>query len=377
MTRLDRVMSALVLAGVVGLFAGCEDKASSEKCGDGVCDPGENWSCLPDCLPPCNYDGVCDPGEYRYSCEDCYYTCSGNTGYVHDVIVSEIFLPTSSIEEGENGIDLDGDGDMDNKLGQLINVLAANGLDLDLNQLLNDEIATGRLLLLGRIRDSEQSNAFENVGLYRGEIYDATPVFEGDDSVTFAPDADTNLFTCGEWIAPVLETSPSIFRISFPFPGVGELSLTLSSFQIRTVSDPDNVYFDTSAVTEAGWTDVMVGGGLSPDAVQRELIPFLTLYIANLMTRDASAAESLATTFDGNCVVSEIPGCEAVVSGEGECERDTSVDPPVITETEVRCNDLLTSALAPDVDTDGDGENDLLSMGFRISSAVPVTIVEQ
>lgn len=61
----------------------------------------------------------------------------------------------------------------------------------------------------------------------------------------------------------------------------------------------------------------------------------------------------------------------------GECERDTSVDPPVITETEVRCNDLLTSALAPDVDSDGDGENDLLSMGFRISSAVPVTIVEQ
>jgi len=30
----------------------------------------------------------------------------------------------------------------------------------------------------------------------------------------------------------------------------------------------------------------------------------------------------------------------------------------------------------PDVDSDGDGEPDLLSIGYRVVSAVPVTIVE-
>ena len=63
------------------------------------------------------------------------------------------------------------------------------------------------------------------------------------------------------------------------------------------------------------------------------------------------------------------------MQGQGEC--DNTLDPPVITETELRCNALLNSALAPDVDSDGDGEFDLLSLGFRIISAVPVTIVPQ
>ena len=141
------------------------------------------------------------------------------------------------------------------------------------------------------------------------------------------------------------------------------------------MSDPDSAYFDTSAATQAGWTDLMVGGGLSEDEIQTNLIPFLTLYIEDRMTQDASAAETLAATFDGNCEPSEIRGCESVVPGAGEC--DNSQDPPVITETEVRCSPEVSAALAPDVDSDGDGEPDLLSLGFRITTAVPVTIVGQ
>ena len=42
----------------------------------------------------------------------------------------------------------------------------------------------------------------------------------------------------------------------------------------------------------------------------------------------------------------------------------------------MQCNALLSSALSPDVDSDGDGEDDLLSLGLRVAAAVPVTIVD-
>lgn len=374
MTRPGRMMRAFVLAGAVCLVAGCEGKAASSVCGDGVCDPDE--VCAADCSP-CNNDGICDPGESRILCMyDCDGGCGANsTGPIHDVIVSELFLPTNSTEAAENGVDMDGDGEIDNRLGGRVTLLTANGFDEDINFLINEEIAAGRLLLLGRMQESGNSDGIVTVAFFRGQIHDATPVFEGNDSVAIHPDSDTNLYLCGMWADPDLETSPANMPYTHPYPGLEQLSLTLSAAQIRTVTDPENVYFGTSTVTEAGWSDVMVGGGLSEDEIQHKLIPFLTTYIEDVMTRDATAAETIADLFDGNCVVSEIPGCESVVQGQGEC--DNTLDPPVITETELRCNALLNSALAPDVDSDGDGEFDLLSLGFRIISAVPVTIVPQ
>ena len=63
-----------------------------------------------------------------------------------------------------------------------------------------------------------------------------------------------------------------------------------------------------------------------------------------------------------------------MLPGSGECS-DEDV-PPVITATELWCNASLRSVISPDVDSDGDSESDLFSVGLRIVSAVPVTIVE-
>jgi hypothetical protein len=72
-------------------------------------------------------------------------------------------------------------------------------------------------------------------------------------------------------------------------------------------------------------------------------------------------------------VLDDVPGCENVVAGQGDCAD--SQTPPIITATELLCNVLLHSALSPDVDVDGDGEDDVLSVGLRVVSAVPATIV--
>ena len=73
--------------------------------------------------------------------------------------------------------------------------------------------------------------------------------------------------------------------------------------------------------------------------------------------------------FDGQCSTS-VEGCEDVVNMQGDCVlNDPEVDPrPWITATEVRCNEMFQTVIQPDVDIDGDGERDLLSLGIRVGA---------
>ena len=129
------------------------------------------------------------------------------------------------------------------------------------------------------------------------------------------------------------------------------------------------------------------GGGLTTEQsdwtgtatdieIYNNLIPFLATFIQDMVEEGGSSADTIADLFDGNCVIlADVPGCEDVEAGVGECDDET--EPPVITVTELKCNALLNSALSPDVDIDGDGEDDLLSLGLRVTSAVSVNIVTQ
>ncbi len=382
MNRNRTFLFIALLAGVFALgTAACSDDDTPGSCGDGVCNGSETeTSCPADCAEdPCNYDGFCDPGEnVANCCDDCCTQCDmpNMTGASHDFVVSEMFMPTTSQEAGDNGVDIDGDGDVDNKLGQIIQLLVSNGMDGDLNESLNGEITEGSLLLATRVVESGNSDGIVAVQVLQADIYDATPMFEGNDSVLIPSTSPTNLYLCGDWDGgPGLETSPSDITLAFPLPEIGLLEVTLSNAQIRTVTDPDNPHYDTSSVTSSLMTDVMIGGGLSEEEIYGSggLIEFLADFINDLVAEGGSTADTIADLFDGNCVVlDDVAGCETIVAGEGEC--DDLADPPVITATELKCNALLNSALAPDVDVDGDGEDDLLSLGLRVVSAVPVTL---
>jgi hypothetical protein len=384
MKRNPKFLFLALLAGVLafGMTSCGEDVATGDCNNDGVCDDGETeGNCPGDCGSACNNDGVCDVGETCLVCpsDKCCTECNlpTMTGTDHDFIVNELFMPTTSQEAGENGVDIDNDGDIDNKLGQIIQLLVSNGLDGDLNETINENIADGDLLLAARLRESGNGDGIVAIQILQTEIFDSTPIFDGGDTVLVPTGTPQNLYLCGEWDSgPTLETSPANITLAFPLPEpIGTLEVTLSAAQIRTVTDSDNTHFATSSVTSAQMTDVMIGGGLSEEEIYGPggLIEFLADFINDLVSEGGSTADTIAQLFDGNCVpLEDIAGCETIEPDVGEC--DSSADPPVITATELKCNALLHSALAPDVDSDGDGEDDLLSLGLRVASAVPVTL---
>ena len=83
-------------------------------------------------------------------------------------------------------------------------------------------------------------------------------------------------------------------------------------------------------------------------------------------------AQQLLGFFDAQCS-EDVEGCEGVEPGQGECENNHPDNGPWITTTEVRCNLLFDGVMQPDVDSNGDGENDLISLGIRVD-AVRATI---
>lgn len=376
MRRLSTTHGIAVLAV---LAVACGQTPGVNLCGNGIWDPGETpETCPEDAISPCNNDGYCDPGESVMMCpSDGCGLCDPPSflGDQHAVLVETLSVPTTPAQAAVEGVDLDGDGDIDNALGRLGGLLDDLGLEWDLDGSVNQDIATGRLLLLGRIIASGRPDDVVGVQFLRGALLDATPIFDGHDTVGLSPESPSNLWLCGSWIEKELATSPSDTTFSVSLPELGTLELTLSNFMVRTVDDPESDYFGRSAVDGTLWTDVMVGGGLSRYEIEQELIPFWAQYFSNLAPGPDLTPQPIIDFLDGNCEpMPDVEGCATVVPGEGECD-DTSV-PPVITETELRCNYALRQVLAPDVDSDGDGVPDLLSFGFRIVRAVGVTVVE-
>jgi hypothetical protein len=116
-------------------------------------------NCPSDCSV-CVEDGVCDTaaGENVANCvvdcgaPDCDLSLAGDD---HDYLVSEIFLPDTAEAAQEIGVDLSGDGNVDNRLGSIVSMLAATSPDFDVNEDVNGAIARGEILLVLRLRTEQ------------------------------------------------------------------------------------------------------------------------------------------------------------------------------------------------------------------------------
>ncbi|MDY0001646.1 MAG: hypothetical protein RBU30_10155 [Polyangia bacterium] len=351
MKRNRILLPVLAVAGLFALAMGCSDDDS----------PGNNNNQV----QVCNNDGVCDTadGENAVNCAaDCVVTCtlSGISGTAHDFLVSELYIPDSSTTAKENGVDLNGDGVIDNKLGSIISLIASQGGDFDVNESVNAEIQEGSLLLIGRVVVDQFVNDDQVLAqvLQAVVVGGATPIFDGNDEVALNPDAPDDLFLCGRIVNNVLEAGPSNLAIVFPIAEIGTLDITLERAQL------------IGQVTEAGMVDVMLGGGLSKEEIETNLYPTVLEYLNGEIEADptGSMATIVLDLLDDNCEPT-LPGCDPAPAGCAE-DQEIHVD-------ELKCNALLNSALAPDVDIDGDGTKDLISLGLKIVSAVPVTVVTQ
>ena len=317
----------------------------------------------------CNYDGVCDPGEDVYNCfDDCQIVCDLNQGENFDYIIDELYIPTNATEARSIGVDIDGDGDIDNKLGQIMSLIPA---DEDPNVAIAESIAEGSIIILGRLvvdagfPPTDDCVTFQ---IFQGdtESGDATEDnLTGTGSALIDPSADRDLFLSGTITANYLEAGPSSITISI---AIADVFLDITLDRAQALSE--------GTVDADGWEDVMIGGGISQDTMVSDLLPTITDWLNGDIRDDpdGSVWEFVRDSIDCACD-NTIEGCEQVVNQEGECVCWTPPDDPAdpVSVTELLCNPLLATALRPDVDIDDDQIPDLLSLGIRVS-AISITI---
>lgn len=230
--------------------------------------------------------------------------------------LTQVHLPRSGGEAAGLGFDLDGDRTVDNQLGALTAALAGIYSEWDPETWLADRLAQQEVHWLARIDSCEGTpawsarlaRAIDDDGDGRLEIVDEGAPAQGDGLVAAG---GTGLVPVGYFadgggmaVDPAWEAAPS-FSVSARESGGGDVTLTL------------------------GMAVPLGDAALAPAAA------FLTAELAD----GSLFARGIDTDDDG-----------------------------VVSVTELRASPAVAVLLAPDVDTDGDGANDAISIGFSATA---------
>jgi len=284
-------------------------------------------------------------------------------------VVDSVTIPEDADAADELGFDLDGDDTIDNQLGNILSALkqAAGSGTLDLQGSIDTSVNSGEILLLADIQATSLGQA-ANAGfrLFLGDNPTPAPCdsdtdlvcrnhLDGSGSFDISADSPTDVAVGGNIIGGRFSGGPGDLALQIAF---GDTAINLELIEARA---------DITGITAGAFGNSKVGGAVPNDVIQDEVIPAVFTAISDIMDEDCPAAPH---TTDGTCPDGETCddcGCiddetgqtlmgifDEVPDPDGDCQVDLQ---------ELRDNSLIKTLLRPDVDTDGDGMADALSVG--------------
>ncbi len=301
------------------------------------------------------FAAACDPGSTNNANNgnngnNLPDACGDVGGTPYEYVISDIYVP-QSLAEGV-GVDYDGNGSIDNKLSSLMSLLLDQSTEFQVNDNLDEGIANGTLIVLGRIMAETFSgdpdismSIFQGTytGTYTADILSGSGTFTWDSA---SPNVGT---LCGRvYGAGITQAGPGDITLSLPVNDTMTLSLVLHHARIEGVSSPE------------GWTDMVIAGAVLPADLKNTIIPSYVDNVNADIAADPVGSQFILDTFDDACST-ELAGC----AGSPECAADG-----VITETELQCNSIINTILTPDVTIGG---VQYVSFGIRVQ-AVPADI---
>ncbi len=310
----------------------------------------------------CNHDGECTGAEGCLWCEDCCPPCDPYEGSNADFIVSQMVAPTTAASDNLIGVDLDGDGDIDNNFGRILGALR-QGTGDDMNESMARKLLSGEFIMLLRLVVSswpsdDQVLAQTLKGLTDPTMDATEDNFTGDGNAAIDMVVDRSHHVCGSLDNGHLSGGPGTLELPVTILG-GAAYFTLMGARVES----------TGPVTPDGFQDLMVGGGIDRATIDNQLIPYIALFLNEEILDDPTGqwAWVFLSTVDASCD-NTLDGCEDVVAGAGDCSPwDNDPMNPPITPTELRCHILFADGLKPDIDLDNDGVADVLSFGYKLS----------
>lgn len=292
-------------------------------------------------LAACSGDGGGEPPEPE--------------GEHHTYVVDSVTIPLNATEARELGFDIDGDGEPDNQLGNILAALiSAGGGDLDLQASITESVDAGEILLLADIQATAlTSAAASGFSLYLGENPQPEPCTDptmpdtcrqhltGTGTFDVDPTSPPDVTVRGNIVNGRFTGGPGDLALQIAF---GDTAINLTLIEARA---------EINGISEAGFEQSKIGGAVPDAVIQSEVLPAVSVAVNDILTEDCPEPR------DPNM------GCSCMAGSTGETLMgifDEAGDCDV-TEQDVRDNNLIETLLRPDVSTDGDDEPDALSVG--------------
>jgi hypothetical protein len=279
-------------------------------------------------------------------------------GTNHTYVVDSVKLPVKAGEGTKYGLDLDGDGKVDNALGQILAALssAAGAGSLNLQGSIDDQVNSGGIILLANLKATALDMA---TGV-------AMQVFLGANPMP-TPCTDPLMpATCGKHLAgtgmfDIAASSPTDATIVGKIiggqftggPGTVTLQITLSSagapIQLNLIGAKAKLtgITDTAIATDA--SPGVIAGAITQGDLDTKVIPAVASTVQGQIVRDCYMA-------DGTTPLGPPPGCGCPSGKTGATVISLFDKTPAdckVTVDEIKNNDLIKTLLAPDVTING------------------------
>jgi len=331
----------VAMCGALGLAA-CGGGDDDDDADDGSTDVGDD-------------DGSTDVGDDDGADDD------GGTvnpdGVDNTYVIDSVVVPADQNQAASIALDLNDDGIPDNKVGFLLATLA-NLADLDIQTAVSDQVQQGGIILLANLKATDLIDATgAGFYVYLGDNPSPAPCvdendlvcglhLQGDGTFDVSADSPTNAVVVGETTGGQFSGGPGEVTLEL------SLSALAAPLRITLVSARAEV-----TVSEDGLTDGLLGGAITTDDVNNDLIPAVADVVASLLEADG-------------CDPKAVPCCPEDSGAAQILSFLDTDDDCVVGAQELIENPLIASTLGdPDLDLEGDDQvNDAISLGVGFSA---------
>jgi hypothetical protein len=314
----------------------------------------------------CDDGQVCVAGACVAAGDLCDYAFADRVSYVTEIMLGN--QGAGSPPPDDCCFDFTGDGKNDNKLGSILKA-ASSLAGLNINSTIAEQIASGSLTLLLETRDVSDVSNDDNVGLYGFYGYDADQDADNNAAGTspfvvnpqsFQGDTDIPLigFPGAKITNGVFTAGPSLFQLSIPIVGANlELSISETQLEGEVAAGPNGL-------------GLTMNGNAGKGAKLGGVIKRTDLFKAiNTFVKTCTCVEIAE---DGGDLIGPDGKCNAAVTTS--CTAD---DGQACTQLPGFCGALI-ALVAPDVDLDGDGTKDAVSIGVWLkATSASITGIDQ
>jgi len=276
-------------------------------------------------------------------------------------VANKVFVPTSSTESREYGLDLNGDGTVDNQLGATLAALKSQG-GFDIQGTIDKAVADGSIILLVDFQTkSFTSSAASGIQVFLGTNPNPAACngsadttcghhLTGTASFDLAADAATNNIALGgKIVGGTFTGGPGKLTLQISLGGGTPIDLDLIGARAKVSGISD------TAIGMGTSGGAIFAGAVSKDDIDNKIIPAIPPQLEATIMRDCTM------------IMPPVAGCGCAASSTGatiisffDANKDCKVD-----ADELKANQLVMSLLQPDVTIDG---TMALSIGIKATA---------